>query len=280
MTNIKNDVEYVIAAPKSRLLTDWRELWQYRELFYFFTWRDIKVKYKQTTLGLAWVLLQPLFTVVIFSLFFGKALNVPSNGLEYPVFVFSGLLLWNVFSSSINSAGNSMLTNAGIIKKIYFPRIIIPVASILVACVDFVVAFGLFVVMLLYFRPAINYFYLILCWPIAILTTLVGTMGISCWLAALNVKYRDFRYVIPFGLQIALFLSPVIYPMSILKASWISYVLALNPMYAAISLFRAPLTGFTFENELIAISLISTVIFFMGGIYYFKKTEAYFADIA
>jgi lipopolysaccharide transport system permease protein len=274
-----DQIEYII-EPNDKKIFQWKEIWQYRELFYFFAWRDIKVKYKQTVLGLIWVLLQPLFSVLIFSLFFGRALNVPSNGLDYPVFVFSGLLMWNIFSSGINSAANSMLANAGVIKKIYFPRIIIPVSSILGSCVDFIVSFFLFVAVLIYYAPAIDYVKLVLFWPAAIATTFIATLGISCWLAGLNVKYRDFRYVIPFALQVALFLSPVIYPMSILNKGVLNYIFAINPMYAAISLFRAPLIGIAAEPELLTISLASTLVFLVVGIFYFKKTEAFFADIA
>ncbi|MBL0742444.1 ABC transporter permease [Chryseolinea sp. Jin1] len=241
------------------------------------------MKYKQTTLGVIWVVLQPILTVIIFSFFFGRALNVEktSPGLPYPVFVFSGLLLWNFFSSSVNSAGNSMLTNAPIIKKIYFPRIIIPVTALLVSGVDFIVAFVAYVGVLIYYNVHIDFMALLIFWPISIMFLLLGTLGISCWLAALNVKYRDFRYVIPFGLQIALFVSPVIYPASIISERWVNYVLALNPMYAAINFFRVPLTGAnSIDIVLMLISSVSSTLFVLLGIYYFKRTEAFFADIA
>jgi lipopolysaccharide transport system permease protein len=273
------DFEYVIESSQ-KTIVNWRELWHYRELFYFFTWRDIKVKYKQTALGLIWVLLQPLFTVFIFSVFFGRALKVPSLQLPYPVFVFSGLLLWNVFSSSINAAGNSMLNNSTIIKKIYFPRVIIPISSILVSILDFIISFIIFLCVVAYYRVDIDFVSLLTLWPLAISVTLMGTIGISCWLAALNVKYRDFRHVIPFALQIALFVSPVIYPMSIIGKSWINYFLAINPMYAAITLFRMPFTDSAVDFSLMSISIISTIIFLICGVFYFQKTEAYFADIS
>ncbi|WP_236676069.1 ABC transporter permease [Chryseolinea lacunae] len=274
--------ENIISSDRSVIL-NLSELWSYRELFYFFTWRDVKVKYKQTTLGVIWVVLQPILTVIIFSFFFGRALNVEktSPGLPYPVFVFSGLLLWNFFSSSVNSAGNSMLTNAPIIKKIYFPRIIIPVTALLVSGVDFIVAFVAYVGVLIYYNVHIDFMALLIFWPISIMFLLLGTLGISCWLAALNVKYRDFRYVIPFGLQIALFVSPVIYPASIISERWVNYVLALNPMYAAINFFRVPLTGAnSIDIVLMLISSVSSTLFVLLGIYYFKRTEAFFADIA
>ncbi|SHG87428.1 lipopolysaccharide transport system permease protein [Chryseolinea serpens] len=273
--------ENIISSDRSVIL-NLSELWSYRELFYFFTWREVKVKYKQTALGVIWVVLQPLIMVAIFSFFFGHALkNDNFLGLPYPVFVFSGLLLWNFFSSSVNTAGNSMLTNAPIIKKIYFPRIIIPVSALLVSGVDFIVAFVAFVVTLIYYQVHVDVLALIVFWPLALVFVLLGTLGISCGLAALNVKYRDFRYIIPFGLQIALFVSPVIYPASNTSNPWVNYVLALNPMYAAINFFRVPLTGTSEMNFfLVMISSVSAIVFLLLGIYYFKKTEAFFADIA
>lgn len=271
------DIEYFI-EPTRKKLFDWKELWQYRELFYFFTWRDVKVKYKETVLGVIWVILQPVLTVLIFSMFFGYGLKVPSAGLPYPVFVFSGLLLWTVFSSAIANAGSSMLSNAPIIKKIYFPRIIIPVSSILVCSIDFFIAFGVFVVLLFYYHIQVDFRYVLFFWPAAILLMLLGTLGVSCWMAALNVKYRDFRFVIPFGLQMALFLTPVIYPISILGDSWTKHLLAVNPLYGAIMLFRAPF-GLMVNSTDLVISMVSTLLLLLWGIYYFKKTEGYFADI-
>jgi len=271
--------ERVISSDQSVGL-DFKELWIYRELFYFFTWRDIKVKYKQTALGIFWVVLQPVITVAIFSFFFGGALKVPSEGLPYPVFVFSGLLFWNFFSSSVNNAGNSMLNNVTIIKKIYFPRIIIPVSALLVSGVDFLIASVVFLIMLIYYQVPVDILQVTLCWPLAIVLLILGTLGISCWLAALNVKYRDFRYVIPFGLQVALFVSPVIYPTAIVKIPWLSYALALNPMHAVIALFRIPIIGSAGDTSLIAISILSSLFFLIWGIYYFKRTEVFFADIA
>ncbi|MEO5600089.1 MAG: ABC transporter permease [Cyclobacteriaceae bacterium] len=272
------DFEYII-EPTRKKVFDLKELWQYRELFYFFTWRDVKVKYKETVLGIIWVILQPILSVGIFSIFFGRGLNVPSAGLPYPVFVFSGLLLWTVFSASISNGGNSMVTNAPIIKKIYFPRIIIPISSILVSAIDFIIAFAVFIAMLMYYNVVVDFPGVLYFWPAAIVLMILGTLGISCWLAALNVKYRDFRFVIPFGLQIALFVTPVIYPISILGETSLTYVLAINPMYGAIMLFRAPF-GLVVSKPELLISLFSSFILLLWGVYYFKKTEAYFADIA
>jgi lipopolysaccharide transport system permease protein len=249
-------------------------------LFYFFTWRDVKVKYKQTALGVIWVLLQPVLTVLIFSIFCGRALKIPSGGIPYPVFVFSGLLFWNAFSASLVNAGTSMVSNAQIIRKIYFPRLIIPLSSILVALVDLSVAFLLFIIVVLFVYPIdLNWFMAILCWPMAIATMLIGTIGLSCLLAALNVKYRDFRYVIPFALQVMLFLTPVIYPINILYYPGLQYFLALNPMYAVIEIFRYPILH-QLDVKLVLISLTSSFILLGWGLFYFKKTEHYFADLA
>lgn len=272
-------IEFTIESA-NRKWFDWKEIWQYRELFYFFTWRDLKVKYKQTTLGIAWVILQPITTVVVFSLFFGRALKVPSDQLPYPVFVFSGLLFWMFFSNSVSNAGNSMLSQASIIKKIYFPRLIIPVSVILGSLVDFFVAFVLFVVVMLFYQVPVDFLEVLVYWPIALLLTLAGTLGISCWLAALVVKYRDFRYIVPFGLQLLLFLTPIIYPSTIIGNNWVKLTLALNPMHGAITLFRMPFYSSSDQALGIMISAVSSLACFSIGVYYFKKTEDLFADLA
>jgi len=272
-------MEYEI-KPKEKLNLGLGELWQYRELFYFFTWRDIKVKYKQTVLGFAWAVLQPFFMMLVFSLFFGQALKVPSDNLPYPVFVFSGLLLWNIFSSGITAAGNSMVTNSNIIKKIYFPRLIIPISSVLVSLFDFLMAALVFIAMLLYYHVQIHAMHLLVFVPVSILLTCISTFGLGTFLAALNIKYRDFRYIIPFMVQALLFVTPVIYPVSILSRAWLKYMVALNPMYAAVTLFRTGFTDTPLEMNLILVSLCSALFFFVSGLYYFRKTEAYFADLA
>ncbi len=272
-------MEYEI-KPKNKLTLGIDELWQYRELFYFFTWRDIKVKYKQTALGFAWAVLQPLVMMVIFSVFFGQALKVPSDDIPYPVFVYSGLLLWNIFSSGLSNAGNSMVNNANIIKKIYFPRLIIPISSVLVSIFDFMMALFIFIGMLLYYPTHINIAECFLYMPVSIFITCFSTFGIGAFLAALNIKYRDFRYIIPFMIQALLFLTPVIYPVSIIKFAWIKYLIAVNPMYGAIELFRHPIIQKPIEINLVLISLGSSILFFVVGLFYFRKTESYFADLA
>ncbi|MCF8429454.1 MAG: ABC transporter permease [Bacteroidia bacterium] len=267
-------------TPKNKLTLGLPELWQYRELFYFFTWRDIKVKYKQATLGFAWAILQPLFMMIVFTLFFGKALKVPSDNIPYPIFVYSGLLLWNVFSSGLSNAANSMVSNANIIKKIYFPRLIIPISSILVSLFDFLMALLVFIAMLIYYQPNIQIFKMLLFMPLGLLIATFTSFGGGTLLAALNIKYRDFQYVIPFFIQILLFVTPVIYPVSILPALWMKYVMALNPMYGAIELFRSGIINKPIDINLLIVSMCSACFFFIVGIYYFRKTEAYFADLA
>ncbi len=259
---------------------DLKELWNYRELFYFFTWRDIKVKYKQTFLGFAWAILQPLVLMVIFSLFFGRALKVPSDGIPYPLFSFSGLMLWNVFSSGLSGAGNSMVSNANIIKKIYFPRLIIPMSSILVAVFDFLMAFLVYLGIVFYYDYGLSW-ELLYVLPLSLILTVIATFGLGTLIAALNVKYRDFRYILPFLIQTLLFLTPVIYPTSMLgDYPWLIKVLAINPMYAPITLLRNALVDYPLDISLVAMSSLSGFMVLLGGIFYFRKTESYFADLA
>lgn len=285
MNSQPSNIEYTIKPP-GKFSLNLQELWIFKELFYFFTWRDIKVKYKQTVLGFVWAVLQPFLMMMIFVVFFSRLLNVPTDNIPAPVFYYSGLLLWNIFSTGITSAGNSMVSNANIIKKIYFPRLIIPMSSILVALFDFLMAMIVFFAILTYFEFTmvsfvVNYGKLILYLPLAVFITIFHTFGLGTFLASLNVKYRDFRYVIPFMVQFLLFVTPVIYPVSIFgDVSWAKYLMALNPMTGAVTLGRAAFTDLPIEWNLIFISLAMTVVFFVLGVYIFRKTEAYFADVA
>lgn len=263
---------------ESKLSLGLKELWQFRELFYFFTWRDIKVKYKQTVLGVLWAILQPFLLMIVFTVFFGQALNVPSDNIPYPIFVFSGLLLWNIFSTGLSGAANSMVTNANIIKKIYFPRLIIPMSSILVSLFDFIMAFAVYIGLLIYYHHPVNLNILIHL-PLSIVITILTTFGLGCLLAALNVKYRDFRYVIPFLIQVLLFLTPVIYPVSIIKFEWAKKILSLNPMSGAIELLRSSVTSTELNLSLVGSGIIVSVLLFFSGLLYFRKTEYYFADL-
>lgn len=275
---MEEPIEFIVESNKRRFF-DWKEIWRFRELFFFFTWRDIKIKYKQTVLGFLWAILQPLFMMLIFTFFFGRALKIPSQNLDYPVYVFSGLLVWNIFSSGLINASNSMVTNAGIIKKIYFPKLIIPVSSILVSLFDFLMAFVLFVGLLLFYQQPVMW-QAIIFWPFAILVAVVATLGLGCWIAALNVKYRDFRYIIPFLVQVLFFLTPVIYPLSILDQPLLQYLISASPVYAAVELFKYPLTGIQPDAALLAVSLVSGLVFLVVGVLYFRRTEDFFADFA
>ena len=265
--------------PPSGFSLGLKELWQYRELFYFFTWRDIKVKYKQTYLGIIWALLQPLGMMVIFTFLFSKTLKIDSGNVAYPLFVLSGLILWNLFSSSVSHAGESMIQNSNIIKKIYFPRLIIPGSAILVAFFDFIMGLLIFVVLCIIYKQSISW-QAVLYFPAGIIIVLLAAFGIGTFLAALNVKFRDFRYTIPFLLQVLFFASQIIYPLFSIQQQWLKYLLAINPMNAAIELFRSPLSGTSPDFAVIGIGVLSTLLFFAMGIFYFRKTESYFADLS
>ncbi|MBP6335640.1 MAG: ABC transporter permease [Bacteroidia bacterium] len=272
-------MEYEI-KPKSRIKIDLSELWAFRELLYFFTWRDVKIKYKQTVLGALWAILQPFLLMLVFTIFFSKALNIQSDTLPYPLFVYTGLILWNIFSVGISNAGNSMVNNANMIKKIYFPRLILPISSIISTLVDFLMTFVLFIGLMIYYGIFPNVGQLLLALPLALLITLLTTFGLGAFLSAVNVKYRDFRYVIPFLVQVLLFLTPVIYPVSIVSNEFVQQILQLNPMAGAIDILRGSFTGIYPPMAIIIQSLIISMIMFLAGVFYFHKTEYYFADLA
>lgn len=264
--------------PPSGFSLGLKELWQYRELFYFFTWRDIKVKYKQTYLGILWAVLQPLGMMLIFSFLFSKTWKIETGVIRYPVFVLAGLVLWNLFNASVSHAGESMIKHAGIINKIYFPRLVIPGSSVLVAFFDFLMGFLIFFVFAIVYKQPIQLSALVY-FPAAIILVLVSSFGTGTFLAALNVKYRDFRYTIPFLLQFLFFASQVIYPLALIQNSSLKYLLAINPVNAAIELFRQPLSGSPVDWNVIWIGIASTIAITGIGIYYFRKTEAFFADL-
>lgn len=270
--------EEIIDSSDGKLY-NWKELWRYRELFYFFSWRDVKLRYKQTVLGFLWAVLQPLVMMAILTFFFGRALKEPPQNIPYPLYVLSGLVIWNLFSMGLTGAAQSMVNNALIVNKIYFPRLVIPVAAILVSLFDFVIAFTLLIVMILWYGQHVDLNALIY-WPLAVITAIIATMGLGCWLSALNVKYRDIRYVIPFMVQILFFLTPVIYPISMLKHPLLQYALVLSPAYAAVELFRIPLLGVMPDPTLLSISLVSGIVLLVIGVFYFRKTEDFFADYA
>jgi lipopolysaccharide transport system permease protein len=273
-----NSMSVTVIRPKKAFsLRDLKELWLYKELFYFFSWRDLKVRYKQTAIGVLWAVLQPFVTMVVFSVFFGKLINVPSDGVPYPIFVYTGLLFWHFFSGALAETSNSLITNQSIITKVYFPRLILPISSVITKFVDFILAALILVAMMIYygFAPYLSGFLLL---PLLLLITFFASSGIGLFLSALNVKYRDVRYALPFFIQILLFVTPVIYPASI--AGEYSKILALNPMTGVIQTARAALLGTTPINWLLLlISTIVCAVIFVIGIAYFKKVERYFADI-
>jgi lipopolysaccharide transport system permease protein len=256
-----------------------KELWGYRELFYFFTWRDIKVKYKQTILGFLWAIIQPLFMTFVFAFFLGESISQKTNlQIPYPVFALSGMLIWNIFSGGMSSAANSMVNNANIIKKIYFPRLIIPISSILVVVVDFFIALTIFIVLLFVYKVNVNYMGFLLL-PISLVITCLSAMGFGTFLAALNIKYRDVRYVIPFLVQGLLFLTPVLFPLNISNNKIAQIILKINPISGALELMRGLFMGYSINYETVLYSCVSAIILFIVGIFYFRKTERYFADL-
>ena len=268
-----------VIQPPSTVSLGLKELWNYRELFYFFTWRDVKVKYKQTWLGILWALLQPLGLMLIFTFLFSKTFRINTGPISYPVFVLSGVILWNLFNASVSHAGESMIQHANIIKKIYFPRLIIPCSAILVSLFDFMMAFIIFIVLCFVYGQSLHWtaiFY----FPAGIIMTLLSAFGLGSFLAALNVKFRDFRYVVPFMLQVLFFATQVIYPLRSIQQLWLKYIFALNPVNGAIELFRAPLTNSLPDFTVAGISLASALMLTFIGLFYFRKTESYFADIA
>lgn len=272
-------MEYEI-KPAKGLQFNLKELWEFRELIYFFTLRDVKIKYKQTVLGALWAILQPFLLMVIFTVFFAGHLDISSYNLPYPVFVFSGLILWNVFATGISTAGNSMIVNSNIIKKIYFPRLIIPISGIMGTLIDFSMTLIMFIGVLVYFLPAFSIASLMINLFFSLTIILLTTFGVGSLLAALNVKYRDFRYIIPFMIQVLLFVSPVIYPVSIIKNNFLAKILNLNPIAGAIEILRSSLNGTGIDLMILTKSLLISLVLFFIGLSYFRKTEYYFADIA
>ena len=271
-------IEYVIQA-QNKFSLGLKELWQYRELFYFFTWRDVKVKYKQAALGILWAILQPLIMMVMFTLIFSKALNVSSDGIPYPVFALSGLLIWNIFSNGLLNSANSMVSNANIIKKIYFPRLIVPISAILTSLVDFFFALIIYAVVLIYYHQGVSFIKLFLYLPLGILITLITTFGLGSFLAALNVKYRDFQYLLPFMIQFLLFANPVLYSTKAFSNPYINAVMKANPIASSIQLCRSVFTGQAVDWQAVATGTVVAILLMIMGIYTFRKTESYFADL-
>lgn len=271
-------LDVVTIKPKKTFsLKDLYELWRYRELLYFFSWRDLKVRYKQTAIGIAWAVFQPLITMVIFTVFFGKLAGIPSDGVPYPIFVYVGLLFWQFFSTALSETSNVLITNQAIITKVYFPRLLLPISSVVTKLVDFAIAAVILACMMVYYGYTPNlYGFFIL--PLLLLISFMASIGGGLFLAAINVKYRDVRYALPFFIQILLFVTPVIYSASL--AGKYSWLLAFNPMMGVIQTARAALLGTSPINwVLVGSSLVATLFILIIGVYVFKKTERFFADI-
>ena len=266
----------VIEPRRGWRALDWREIWAYRELLWVLTMRDIKVRYKQTVLGIAWAVIQPFMAMVVFSLFFGRLAKMPSDGLPYPIFVYAALLPWTFFANAITNSGNSLLTSANLVSKVYFPRLIIPLSSIGAGLVDFAISAGILLLLMLYY--GVGWSLNLLAAPLLILAVIFTALGVGALLSALMVAYRDIRYVIPFLVQIWLFATPVIYPVSLVPERW-QWLLYLNPMAGLIEGFRAAFLGRPFDISGIGISLAAALVIFFVGIFYFEKVERRFADI-
>lgn len=267
----------IIKPKKTFSIEAFKEVWEYRELLYFFAWRDIKVRYKQTAIGVLWAILQPFLTMIVFSVFFGKMAQMPSDGVPYPIFVYTGLLIWQFFSSSLTDVSNCLVSNQAIVTKVYFPRLILPIAAVVTKFVDFFIASLILIGMMFYYGYVPNLVGLLIL-PLLLLISFIAALGGGLVLAAVNVKYRDVRYALPFFIQIMLFVTPVIYPASI--AGKYSKLLALNPMTGVIKAARAALLGNAPINWLLlGISAATCLCVLVIGVVYFKKTERYFADI-
>ena len=274
---VKNEPTTIYIKPSTGLAAlTLRDLWIYRELVFFMIWRDIKVRYKQTLLGAAWAVIQPVLTMLIFNFIFGTVAKVNTEGIPYPIFSYTALLPWGLFSAALNNASRSLTTNQNMVSKIYFPRLVLPLASVLGGLVDFAIAFLILIVLMIYYKvtptPAI--------WtlPLFLVLTVVTALGVSLWLSAINVQYRDVNYVLPFLTQFWLFLTPVAYSANVISAKW-QFVYSLNPMAGVVNGFRWALLGTnTGPGMNMAISIGISLIFLVSGLFYFRSMERTFAD--
>jgi lipopolysaccharide transport system permease protein len=255
-----------------------RELWSYRELLYFLIWRDVKVRYKQTVLGATWALLQPFMTMVVFSLFFGGLAQIPSDGIPYPIFSFAALVPWTLFVQGLTMSSTSLVGSANLIKKIYFPRLVIPISSVLSGVVDFVLAFLMLLLLMLYFGivPTANIIWL----PALIVLAVVSSLAVGLWLSALNVQFRDIRYTLPFLTQLWLFITPIAYPSSLIENPMLRLVYSLNPMSGVVEGFRWALLGTdTAPGPMVLVSAGVALLLLVSGVFYFRRMERTFADV-
>lgn len=273
----KDSSIYIIEPKKGWIPIDLKEIIRFRELLYFLAWRDIKLRYKQTFLGAGWAIIQPLFTMIVFTLFFGQVAKIPSDGIPYPIFSYSGLILWVYFANAISFSGASMVSSSNLISKVYFPRLIVPTAATLFGLLDYMMAFIVMGILMAYYHfiPGIT----ILILPVIIFMTWMLAAGVGYWLSAMNVKYRDIGYIIPFFIQLWLFATPVIYPSSMVSGKY-GWLLSLNPMSGLIEAHRHAILGYSDINVLsLGVSMVLIVLIFLSGMFYFKRVERYFADI-
>ena len=267
----------VVIQPSNRWsILSFKDIWAYRELLFFLTWRDVKVRYKQTALGAAWAILQPLFMMIIFTIFFGRLAAVDSSGIPYPLFALAGLVPWTFFANSITASGNSLVGSANLITKVYFPRLIVPAAAMLAGLVDFLLAFMMLVLLMIYYRVTLTVQVLFL--PVLVLLTALFSLGVGTWMSALNVKYRDVRFALPFLIQLWLFVSSVILPSTSVPQKW-RWLLMLNPMSGIIEGYRAALFGLPFDWPALGIASGLTIVVLLYAIYAFGRVERSFADI-
>ena len=253
------------------------ELWEYRELLYFLVWRDVKVRYKQTVLGMAWAILQPFFTMVVFSLFFGKLAKMPSDGIPYPLFSYAALVPWTFFANGLSQASNSLVGSAHLITKVYFPRLTVPISSVISGIIDFVLAFMVLLGIMAYYGvfPTLNVIWL----PFLLLLALITALGVGMWFSALNVQFRDVHYVLPFLTQAWLFATPIVYPSSLLSEPWRT-LYGINPMVGVVEGFRWALLGTqTAPGPMIIVSSIAALTILVAGAFYFRSMEKTFADM-
>jgi lipopolysaccharide transport system permease protein len=268
--------DWEIAPPHGWFEINLPEMWAYRELLYFFVWRDLKVRYKQTAIGVVWVVLQPLMVMLIFTLFFGRLAKMPSQGLPYPIFYYTGLLPWMYFSASLTNATNTIVEHEKVVTKVYFPRMILPFSAVLSGLVDFGIGFVLLLAMMLFFHMIPTTATLLV--PVFLLLAVMTALAMGLWLSALNAIYRDVRYVIPFIVQFWLFASPVVYPSTIVPAKW-RWLYGLNPMTGVVEGFRWALTGHGQPpGVLVLVSAGTILLLFLGGVVYFQKMESKIAD--
>ena len=276
-------MEYSITPPKGFIRINWSELWRFRDLFLVLAWRDISVRYKQTVLGVAWAVIQPVITMIIFTFIFNRMANIQSgDGTPYPIFLYTGQLLWQYFSGTLTNASNAMVANASLVQKVYFPRLILPITAATTGLIDFAIASLILAAMMIYYgiMPGLAG---LLALPVLVLTAVLCSMGVGLFMASLNVKYRDVRYALPFAINIVMYVTPVIYPVAMLNGHpWAKASMTwLNPMSGVISNTRAGLLGHSpFQWDVLGISLLVSMIYFTIGLYYFRSTEQFFADIA